>query len=61
MLYPALNLNFYEYTPSSLISLNDIVLPHSSLRVCLDSYLGGIDITVFDPINDPLLSPTCAS
>ena len=39
MVYPALNLNYYDYTPSLFTSLNDMILPHTFLRICLNSYL----------------------
>lgn len=34
------------------------VLPHTILRLCLESYINDID---FDPEKDPLLSPNMAS
>ncbi|KAL4438113.1 hypothetical protein ABPG74_016892 [Tetrahymena malaccensis] len=37
--YPALNLNGNSYTPSSLHSMLDVVLPSSFLKICLESYL----------------------
>ncbi|KAL4480515.1 hypothetical protein ABPG72_022270 [Tetrahymena utriculariae] len=37
--YPALNLNGNVYTPSSLHSMLDAVLPSSFLKICLESYL----------------------
>ena len=39
LVYPALNLNFYNYTPSLLTSLNDMILPHTFLKICLEAYL----------------------
>lgn len=39
LVYPALNLNFKNYTPSLLTSLNDMILPHTFLKICLRAYL----------------------
>lgn len=39
MVYPALNLNYHNYTPSLLTALNDMILPHSFLKICLKAYL----------------------
>ena len=35
LVYPALNLNYNNYTPSLLTSLNDMILPHTFLKICL--------------------------
>jgi hormone-sensitive lipase len=44
LVYPALNLNYHSYTPSLLTSLNDLILPHTFLKVCLKAYLkDGVD------------------
>ena len=37
--YPALNLNYFDFTPSLLTALNDMILPHTFLKICLKSYL----------------------
>ena len=39
LVYPALNLNFNNYTPSLLTALNDTILPHTFLKICAKSYL----------------------
>lgn len=39
LVYPALNLNLLTYTPSFLTALNDMILPHTFLKVCAKSYL----------------------
>ena len=39
MIYPALNLNYKSYTPSLLSSLNDLILPHTFLKICLECYI----------------------
>lgn len=57
LVYPALNLNYENYTPSLLTSLNDMILPHTFLKICLQSYLP----SDCDPLNDPLVSPIAAS
>lgn len=46
--YPALNLDYYDYTPSLLTALNDMILPHTFLKICLKSYL-----------KDPKYKPNC--
>jgi hormone-sensitive lipase len=33
--YPALNLNYNNYTPSLLSSLDEPILPHTYLKICL--------------------------
>jgi len=38
--YPALNLNWKRFTPSMLISLEDFIIPHTFMRVCIDTYIG---------------------
>lgn len=37
--YPALNLNYDNYTPSLLSSLDEPILPHTYLKICLQSYI----------------------
>lgn len=39
LVYPALNLNIATYTPSFLTALNDMILPHTFLKICLSAYL----------------------
>jgi len=55
--YPALNLNMESASPSYLLSLEDMVLSHSMLQLCLTHYLR----PGCDPKTDPLLSPLVAS
>lgn len=57
LVYPALNLSRDAYTPSLLTSLNDLILPHTFLKICLKAYLTE-DV---DPNNNELVSPICAS
>ena len=54
MVYPALNLNYKSYTPSLLSSLNDLILPHTYLKICLSCYLQDENLK---PESDPLISP----
>lgn len=57
MAYPALSLNVKEFTPSFLVSLDDNLLHHTVLKLCLESYIS-------EPFNgkiDPLLSPSKVS
>lgn len=39
LIYPTLNLTFNSYSPSILASLDDAILPHTYLKLCLSSYL----------------------
>ena len=39
LVYPALNLNFNNYTPSLLTALNDTILPHTFLKICVKAYI----------------------
>lgn len=50
--YPALNLSLNCFIPSHLISLEDLILPYSFLKMCLSMYAGEAD-----PNTDPFLSP----
>jgi hormone-sensitive lipase len=54
LVYPALNLNFDTYTPSLLTALNDMILPHTFLKICLKAY---IKDQHYDPKTDPFISP----
>lgn len=53
MVYPALNLNYHNYTPSLLTALNDMILPHSFLKICLKAYLKE-NCDPFDPYVSPV-------
>ncbi|CAK56639.1 unnamed protein product (macronuclear) [Paramecium tetraurelia] len=57
MAYPALCLDIKKFTPSSLISLNDPLLHHTVLKLCISSYVP----EKFDASLDPLMSPSIAS
>jgi len=57
-IYPALNLNFKSFTPSLLSSLNDMILPHTFLKLCLKCYLQDSNLK---PDQDPWLSPLLVS
>jgi hormone-sensitive lipase len=39
MAYPALSLNMRNYTPSFIYALDDVILPHTFLKKCLESYI----------------------
>lgn len=54
LVYPALNLNINDYTPSLLHALNDMILPHTFLKLCLRAYIKDKN---FNPLNDSLISP----
>ncbi len=49
--YPMLNLCPASFSPSHLLALHDLVLPHSLLRMCMRLYAGRSD-----PTRDPYLS-----
>lgn len=57
MSYPALNLNYHNYTPSLLISLEDFILPHTFLKYCLSCYIREGQL---DPRHNFYLSPVAA-
>ena len=51
--YPALKLDKDSCSPSLLHALEDLLVPHTFLKLCLDAYLNGIvDVT------NPLISPS---
>jgi len=54
LVYPALNLNYYDYSPSLLTALNDLILPHTFLKICLKSYLKDPNLR---PDKDYIVSP----
>lgn len=50
--YPALNLDKDSFSPSLLFSLDDLLVPHTFLKLCLEAYLPeGTDI------RNPMVSP----
>lgn len=55
LVYPALNLNYKNYTPSLLTSLNDTILPHTFLKICLKAYLK-LDTDPFSQFVSPIYS-----
>ncbi|EAR88616.3 hypothetical protein TTHERM_00185900 (macronuclear) [Tetrahymena thermophila SB210] len=57
--YPALNLNLRYFTPSFLLALDDQILPHTFLKMCLDSYVP--EQIGLRPESDPFISPIYAS
>lgn len=59
MVYPVLNLNYFDYSPSLLTALNDMILPHTFLKICLKSYLKDKSIKPdADYLVSPILTPT---
>ena len=54
LVYPALNLNTFSYSPSLLNSLHDALLPHTFIKICLNAY---IQDEKYNPKEDPLISP----
>ncbi|CAD8149587.1 unnamed protein product [Paramecium octaurelia] len=55
--YPALSLDIKTFTPSFLVSLDDSLLHHTVLKLCLNSYV----MKEFNSTIDPMLSPSAAS
>ena len=54
LVYPALNLNLNDYTPSQLTALNDMILPHTFLKLCQKAYIRDERLR---PDQDPFISP----
>lgn len=52
--YPAVNLDKSTFTPSLIYTLEDLLVPHTFLKLCLDSYIQDPHL---DPSTDPFLSP----
>lgn len=40
LVYPALSLDKYRFTPSLLLGIDDPILPYPFLRMCIESYVG---------------------
>lgn len=56
--YPALSLSLNHFSPSFAISLEDLLVPHSFLKICINCYLKDTNL---DPESDPLISPLKAT
>ena len=56
--YPALNLSISRFTPSFLFALDDMILHHTFLKLCLQSYVADPSL---HPDTDPFLSPIVLS
>lgn len=52
--YPAVDLNKNRYTPSMLYSIEDLLIPHTFLKICRSSYLQNSNL---DPETDMYISP----
>ena len=57
LVYPALNLNYFNYSPSLLSTLDDMVLPHTFLKICLEAYLKEDAKPDSDHLISPILTP----
>jgi hormone-sensitive lipase len=55
--YPATKVSMQDFTPSMLISLEDGVLPHTFLKLCIESYVQNEE---FRPNENMLISPVYA-
>ncbi|KRX06447.1 hypothetical protein PPERSA_05060 [Pseudocohnilembus persalinus] len=60
-IYPVLNLDLNRFTPSHLISLDDIVLSHWILKLCQKAYLKEDGEFRVPPDQDPQISPNLLS
>jgi hormone-sensitive lipase len=49
--YPALSVSKSIFTPSLLLAMDDPILPHPFLKMCIESYVGN------NPTNNPLCDP----
>lgn len=58
LVYPALNLSLSNYTPSLLTALNDMILPHTFLKLCANAYLGQSQQSAE---TNPFISPVLTS
>ena len=58
LIYPALSLEDNRYTPSILKALEDMVLPHTFLKICQKSYLQDERLKAGE---DPFISPMYTS
>ena len=56
--YPALSLSITRFTPSFLYALDDLILHHTFLKLCLKSYVADPSLR---PDIDPFLSPIVLS
>lgn len=54
LVYPALSLNFNGYSPSLLSSLDDMLLPHTFLKMCLSCYVPEEVRAELDPFASPV-------
>jgi len=63
MAYPALSVCKSTFTPSLLLAMDDPILPHPFLKMCIESYVGGNDTNnpLCDPQTSPYISPAIAS
>ena len=52
--YPAVCLDKDRFTPSFIRALDDMVVPHTFLKLCLKSYLGDTTTEVKNPYVSPL-------
>lgn len=56
--YPAVNLDKCNFTPSLMRTLEDLVVPHTFLKMCVDSYCPDPEM---DRSSNPFISPLKAS
>lgn len=57
LVYPVLNLDLHQYTPSLINALNDFILPHTLLKLCEKAYLSNSTEIAKDPNVSPIFTP----
>lgn len=57
LIYPALNLNSSSFTPSHIIALEDAILSHKLLKMCVNAYAVKNGEHKLNADRDPFLSP----
>jgi len=55
LVYPALSLTFNTYSPSLLNSLDDMLLSHTFLKMCMSCYVPEEVRAELDPFASPIL------
>lgn len=63
MAYPALSVCKSVFAPSLLLAMDDPILPHPFLKMCIESYVGNNESgnPLCDPLTSQYISPVAAS
>jgi len=56
MAYPALDLKLNKFSPSLLHSLDDVILPHTFLKICCNAYIPNEMNAALDPFLSPIIA-----